>query len=268
MELHPGDVRHHQVAQNHVEPLSALQLRLCHIRPGDGDDLVLGCEEALHGATDHRLVVDEEYSSAAGLHRRVHGAARGARVRRRRRKEDPEGRPLSGDAFHLDLAAQRLDDGLTDRESQTGADAKRLGGEEWVEDPALRFGSHSLSRVFHGNDRAPHLVGRGLDEDAIRFRIAVGNGLRRVDQQIEEDLAEARFVGENPRCGVELLHQPPAVTDLVEGHVDRRLQHPLEVHGADRFFVSPGEHLQVSNDRAHAAGALARLFEGIVDVRT
>ena len=83
--------------------------------------------------------------------------------------------------------------------------------------------------------------------------------MRRVEQQVQEHLAEARFVALDHRHVAVVLHQAGAVPDLVPGDVDRRIQHPAQRDRAALVFVAAREHPQITDDVADAFRALARL---------
>ena len=108
---------------------------------------------------------------------------------------------------------------------------------------------------------APALVGPGADADLVALGLALGDGLRGVEEQVQEHLAEARLVAVDQRHVAVVLHQARAVADLVPGHVDRRVEHAAHDHRPARLLVAAREDLEVAHDVAHPLGALARLAQ-------
>jgi len=73
-----------------------------------------------------------------------------------------------------------LDNAVTDRESQAGAFADRLGGKERIEDTRVRVGIDPIPAVLHED-----LNGRRLDGGANR-QLFNGHGRKRVSRIAEQ----------------------------------------------------------------------------------
>src|ERR1700733_14142758 len=83
---------------------------------------------------------------------------------------------------------------MADREPKTGADADRLGREEWIKDSTKILGRNADAGIpnLYGDAR-----GRGRarrDTNLVLVRLALGQGLRCVHDEIQENLAQARLV--------------------------------------------------------------------------
>src|SRR4029078_804682 len=107
--------------------------------------------------------------------------------------------------------------------------------------------------------RVPTAVGPRADADLVPLRLALGDRVRRVQQQVQEDLPQARLVALDHRRVAVVLHQPGAVPDLVPGDVDRRIQYAPQRDGPALLLVTARKTPQVARDVADALGALTRL---------
>ena len=116
-----------------------------------------------------------------------------------------------------------------------------------------------IAGVAHLDHRVAARVGAGADPDLVALRLALGDGVRGVQQQVQEHLAEPRLVRLDHRRIAVVLHQPRPVADLVPGDVDRGIEHPPQRHRTALVLVAAREHPQVAHDVADALGALARL---------
>ena len=99
------------------------------------------------------------------------------------------------------------------------------------------------------------------DADLVRVRVPLGDGLRRVHEQVEEHLAEARLVRVDRRHVGEALHEARAVPDLVPRHLHRALGDAADVGHASLLDVALRERQEVAHDLAHAVRPLDRLLE-------
>ena len=116
--------------------------------------------------------------------------------------------------------------------------------------------------VPHLHDDAPARVDGGADADVAGTGTAVvGEGLRGVDEQVQENLCEARLAGHDPRNGRKIGHHAGAVARLVGRHPNRRAKHVAHVDGRQLVIVDPREGPQIARDEAHALDAVANVFE-------
>ena len=82
-------------------------------------------------------------------------------------------------------------------------------------------------------DHHPITLAEGPQGDLVRFRRALGNRLRGVDEQVQHHLTEAALVAEDARhVRPVVAHQPRPVADLVPGHARARFQGVGHVHHA------------------------------------
>jgi len=172
----------------------------------------------------------------------------------RARQPDPEGRSLPELALDLYSTVEGGQNSMTDRQPEPGADPGRLGGEEGVEDMGKYFGRDSPTRVGDVDGDQPVRVARGQG-DGVVLGPSLGNGLRGIDQQIEKDLPEARFVGLDEGHLSEVADQRRARFQLVARHSDCRLEHLVHVDGLPSFPVRMREDAQIAGDDPDPFGA-------------
>ncbi len=121
----------------------------------------------------------------------------------RRREIDIEGRPMASFTVDTDISVVAFHDPVDHREPQPRAPSHFLGGEEGLENPALRLLIHPLSAV---RDGYLHVVSR-FHEGFCLFLVAdhrpgsfdieiapSGHRLPGVDEEIHEDLFHLRPV--------------------------------------------------------------------------
>src|ERR1700683_1656838 len=105
-----------------------------------------------------------------------------------------EGGALALLGFHVDDAAEARDYAVHGRESQPGAGAGRLGGEEALENPGTDPLAHSGPRIGNGEFDVTPLAGRaGTD----RQRAAASHRVPRVDGQVKQYLLELTTIREH-----------------------------------------------------------------------
>ena len=92
-----------------------------------------------------------------------------------------------------------------------------------------------------------------------------GHGLRRVDQQVEEHLAQPRLVAQHQGHLAESRTSRARLRILVRPS-HRRVQHRVQVHRLQVAVVRARERLQALDDVPHALGALARLGERLLQL--
>jgi ribonuclease T1 len=266
VELHARQPRHHQVAEDDVEPLAARDQVQGLLGAPAGEDLVLAAQQPLDAGADGGLVVEHQDPAAAPLDLQgLRRERRGGRVRRGRQGHAHD-RPAADRRLDRDLAAEGGDDAPADGEPEPGPDAHRLGGEEGVEDPVDRLRRDAGAGVVHLDDRAPLGVAPAHQPDLVPLDVALRDRLRGVDQQVEEDLPEPGLAGQHGRGGAEVLHQARAVLDLVEHHVGARLQDRAQVHALLPLLVGAREGLEVAHHVLHANGPLARLRQRLAQL--
>ena len=106
-------------------------------RAAGHDDLVLRPQRVPERLADRALVVDDQ-DRQRSRHRRLRDRLVARPGRDCGRQRDPERRAAPDLAVRRDLAAERTDDAVADREAEPGALADRLGREERLEDAARR----------------------------------------------------------------------------------------------------------------------------------
>ncbi len=92
-------------------------------------------------------------------------------------------------------------------------------------------------------------------------RRTLGNGMGRVDEEVQENLAEARRTALHLRQAAVATPKLGPVANLVESHVDRRFDHGFEVDGLFERLLGAREGLQITDDAPNALCALTRLAQ-------
>ncbi len=221
MELHAGHDRHHEVAQDDVEALAAGDSRERRGRAGDDHYLVIGPEEPAHGAADDLLVVDDQDPTPvirAGNRGRSNGRLR---LRAGHLKDHAKDRAATELARNGDHAAELGDDPMADGQAEPGAHSLRLRREERREELLHDLGRNTRPGVGNLDDDPLRAVGGGANTNLVGVRAALGDGLGRIDDEVQKDLAEARLVGKNEGNLAVILDQPRPMPDLVPGHPER-----------------------------------------------
>ena len=200
-------------------------------------------------------------ATAAGWRRQP-----GARHRPGRRQQHREDRAAARLAAHHHLAVEVGDDAVDDGQPQAEPLADGARGEEGIEDPRQHVGRDAGPGV--GDLDADPAVGvqRGGGLDQVPLRLAGGDGLGRVHQQVEEDLADAVGVAQHRRHRPQLHGELGALADLALGQRDRALQRPPHVHLGPLGVAGAGEGAQVADDLPDAGGAAARVLERLADL--
>jgi len=239
VELDAGHLRHHDVAHDDVEALPALDARQPVFGALLDDHVVVVGQRAAHEPAHQGLVVDDQHRTAppAGyaFQRCLIGA--GGDLLRRRQRHAKRG-ALAGRALDRDLAAQLADDAVTDRQPQPGPDADRLGGEEGIEDARLDLGGDAVSGIADLDGDPTASRGARDQADLVLVGAALRDGLRGVDDQVDEHLAQARLVGDDRRHRLPVLDQARVVADLVARQPRRRIQQALYVDRPAALFVA------------------------------
>src|SRR2546421_12956921 len=99
---------------------------------------------------------------------------------------------------------------MADGETEPAADADRLGGEEHVEDARQHLGQNARAGVVHLDDRTRADPARRYS-DGVAVAAPLRQGLRGVDDQVQQDLTEARFVAVYRRRVFEIDNDSGAV---------------------------------------------------------
>ena len=199
VELHAGDLRHHQIAQDHVEALARARAGRAPRAPSvTAVDVVVGARKRRIAWPSDRLVVDDQHRAA----RAAEPTSVGMRSRDRRRHR----RGATGSATRNSVP---LPSSLSNVISPPSAVTIRcqiarpspvptpigLVVKNGVNIRGLDLGRHAGAGVGDLDDDAAAGVERGRDADLVRLDVALGDRLRRVDDQVEEHLAEPRLVG-------------------------------------------------------------------------
>jgi hypothetical protein len=159
--VHPGHLRHHQVAEDCVESLAAPDAIERCAAARFARHVVLGLEHLGDDRQDVRLVVDDEHRSAL----RGGGRAAFGRWRHRldrpfrRRERHADGRALARLALDLDATPEFGHDRMADGEAEARAEPHGLGREEGVEDAGQEVLRDPRARVAYLDVRPSSLTG-------------------------------------------------------------------------------------------------------------
>jgi hypothetical protein len=164
---------------------------------------------------------------------------------------------------------------VADREAEARPHARRLGGEEGVEEPREHLGRDARPRVAHGDADEPRLLAGG-DADEVVVGAAFGEGLGGVHEEVDEHLGEAVGVGEDAGDGRERALDAGPQAELVADEVERGLDHGVDVDRADVVAGAAGEGAEVADDGLDAPGPVAKALgssfgyseEGTFDKKT
>src|SRR5271170_290735 len=170
------------------------------------DAITAGCEGVANELADGFFVFDQEdgFGAADG------GESNGSDAVRLGRFVDAgeingEDGAAAGLALDEDVTAALLDDAVDSGESEAGAFAILLGGEERLEDAGLSFAVHALAGVANGNhdvravfDESIFGVVGIVESDAGGANAdfaAVRHGVLGIDHEIHDDLLELSGIG-------------------------------------------------------------------------
>src|ERR1035441_7103952 len=167
------------------------------------------------------------------------------------------------------MSTALLDDALNGGESEAGAVADLLGGEEGLEDVALSFLVHALTvvaegeadvlsvRQVHGEPRAAFDVG-GFDGQPTARR----HGIAGIDGEIDENLVHLPGIGENVpqavgkrRMDLYVLSQQAGKHALGTGHIGVQ----VEANGLEDLSAAEGQQLAGERSGALRGGWSGRL---------
>ena len=155
-------------------------------------------EETAHQIEHGGIVVDDHEGRTTGSPRRhcryFFGGRGGSRffLRGRGGQGDGEGRPLTRNTRHGDVAAEELAKFAADGEAETGAAEFARGGgiglAEGLEESAHLLGCHTDAAVAHREAQPIGTVFRGARDDEAEFSFL--GEFARVAQQVEKRLAD------------------------------------------------------------------------------
>ena len=223
-----------------------------------------------------RFVFDNQNAlrSDGGHDRGVLVRRSAARVHRRRREEDAEGRALGRFAGDPDEPVELLDDAVDGGESEPGPAPHFLRGEERFEDVRAHVGRHAGAGVAH---LERHVVARrhrkvSRRERRVRVEVAgddaefaaVGHGIAGVGGEIDQDLLELRRVRDDqPQPGVQRRLDPNVFADGAFEQAAQILDDGVDVDrgGPQHLAAAEGEQLA-----GQGGGALAGFFD-LLEVR-
>ena len=154
-----------------------------------------------------------------------------------------------------------LDDAVRNRQAQPRALPDRLRREERIEDPADDVGRHARARIA---DRDRHLL--AIARRADRDHAALGNRLRRVHQQVHEDLVQLRRQAFDLRHVAVIAHDVGLVLEFVVDDVERAFQARTEIDHAPLVAGRAREIAQVLHDAPHAQRAVDRFVDQRLDL--
>jgi hypothetical protein len=240
---------------------------------------VVEAQQLAQRARVHLFVVDHEHAEpgptsarrgdngpgADGAHRLVRRGE--LRILGGRWQEHVERRAATSGGVDLDGTAVVLHDALADRETEPRTEARRLGREERIEDPRQQLARDPTPGVA---DREPYtsVVGLGdRDADLVGVRRAVGDRVRRIDDQVEHDLQEPRLATEHQAIAGVVAYHPRALPDLVRRHRERRVGHRGQCDRLAHRVVGAREPSEPTDDLGDAARAVLRSAERGVERR-
>ena len=147
-ELRAVHVGHAHVGDHQIDRLLLEQRQALRTALGGMNLVAMRPEQAAQGAENVRFVIHEQQGGGG----RLVGSSSDRHVAHDdffhlfHRQADTEGRAHARRAFHLDRAVMFLHDAVGQRQSQPGALAHRLGGEERVENAGEVLGLQCLCR--------------------------------------------------------------------------------------------------------------------------
>ena len=150
---------------------------------------------------------------------------------------------------------------MADREPHAGPGG--VVARERIEDARTVFLRDAAAGVANLDRHAAARTDARHDADLVPFRLSLGNGLRGVDDEVQQHLGQARLVRMHRRHVAVLLHQPGPAADLVPGQVDDRIEEAPHVDGAVPVVVEAGEHPQVPHHLADPVGSVTGLAERV-----
>ncbi len=139
--------------------------------------------------------------------------------------------------------------------------------EEWVENARHVVGRDARTRVAHFDHRIALFVGSRAYTDLLSVSIALRDRLRGVHQKVEEDLAEASFIGVDGRHFPQSLGESRPVPDLVPCHLHRALDDSAHVRHSALLHVALGEGEQVPHDLSDPVRAVDRVLQRLHESR-
>ena len=149
-----------------------------------------------------------------------------------------------------------LDDLVHDGQTETGALADRLGGEERIEDLRQHIVRNAMTRVFETD-----LDDIGLGHRTNRELALVIHRLRRIGDHVQEHLVDLRRHAFHLRHVAKFLHDLDAVAQLVTSDRQGTADAVVEVDGVHAIAVDAREPFQVQHQAAHLLQALGRVFQ-------
>ena len=222
-------------------------------------------QQIAHRARDGELVVDDEDAKA-----RHSDGCRGRRARRRRRivgrqvgrrEGDAERRTLPRLAVDGDLPPEGRHDPVADRQPEARSYPHGLGREERVENAREHLGGHPFPVVNDLEESVTLCVRANEHADFVPLRVRLLHRLRRVHQQIDDDLLEPALVGPHRPHGLERRRDAGAMADFVARDLDRGVHDGLEVDAASRLVVRPREAAELADDGRDAMRPLPGFLE-------
>ncbi len=169
-------------------------------------------------------------------------------------------RASAGGALDGDVATQRADGAHRDRKAQSRAGVA-LRREERVEDPWQVPWLDADARVAHLHDRVAASVGACGNAELVPVRVALGDGLRRVDEEVQKHLSKSRLVRVDGGDVPEAFDEASAVPDLVPCHLNGALDDPANVRDAPLLDVALRKRQKAPHDLAYPVGAFDGLLE-------
>ena len=163
-------------------------------------------------------------------------------------------------ALDRHLAPLGRDQHVTDRETEPRS-AIALGGEERLEYLGQVLRRDPRPGIAHHDRHAAVNLETGLYRDRCFVGLPLGNGVRRVEQHVQDHLGEPCFVRPHQRHVREAAYELRAVANFGVGHPNAGVDDPMNVDGRELVRLARREHLEIADDGPDALGS----FEGFVE---
>jgi len=213
--------------------------------------LVMASERATHGPEERRIIVDDQYASRTRrpaplpriLQSRTDGQAR------------HELRSAEGAVVHRQHAAVLAHDVRTEREPEAGAQFTIFCGEKGLKNALAQVRWHPRTVILDRQRQGFVICGRRDSDDAQGVPL-VGHGLRRVEQEIHENLCELGALGPQRETRVDVDLDACAGFDLPRDHLVRRLRDVVQAESLHAIAFEAREPAQLLRDGLDALDAL------------
>src|SRR5690606_1831701 len=128
--------------------------------------------------------------------------------------------PAADLAFDKNLPTHPRDNGVTNGKAEACPDSNGLRREEWVKNALGHLNRDTLSCIRNLDHSSAVCVSGSTQANLMSRSIALGDRLSFIDEQVNENLSETCFVCIDERDLLVVLHEPRAMADLVESHIN------------------------------------------------